>query len=205
MKHTLILLTALLFAPLAALHAADPLPAFPGAEGYGRFAKGGRGGDVYHVTSLEDSGEGSLRDAIKTKKADTPRTIVFEVGGTIKLKKPLRIENLSGLTLAGQTAPGGGITVRDHGVDFRNPSRIRSSRKSSFLSVSDIPLRDPRRLRAPQALGKVDVSDLVLRQRDRGARVFLPLPVVASGALRRQKASKSALDSGSGGPFGRQR
>lgn len=104
--------------------AADTLPAFPGAEGYGRFAKGGRGGDVYHVTNLNDSGEGSLRDAIATKNADVPRTVVFDVGGTIQLKKELRIEGVNGLTLAGQTAPGGGITLRDHGIDFRKCSDV---------------------------------------------------------------------------------
>jgi len=100
------------------------LPAFPGAEGYGRFAKGGRGGDVYHVTRLDDSGAGTLRDAIKTKKADVPRTVVFDVGGTIALKKELRVEGVRGLTLAGQTAPGGGIAVRDHGVRFYRCSDI---------------------------------------------------------------------------------
>ena len=106
---------------LAAAHAiaAERLPAFPGAEGYGRFATGGRGGDVAHVTTLDDDGPGSLRDAIRTKKADVPRTVVFDVGGTIRLKKQLRIERAAGLTLAGQTAPGGGIAIRDHGVEFR--------------------------------------------------------------------------------------
>jgi len=124
MKQISTILASAFFSTLNFLHSAEPLIAFPGAEGYGRFAKGGRGGDVYHVTNVDDSGEGSLRDAIKTKKAETPRTIVFNVGGTIKLKKPLRIENVRGLTLAGQTAPGGGITVRDHGVDFRNCSDV---------------------------------------------------------------------------------
>jgi hypothetical protein len=109
---------------LPALQAAEQLVAFPGAEGYGRFSKGGRGGDVYHVTNLEDSGEGSLRDAIKTKKADVPRTVVFDVGGTIVLKKELRIEGVKGLTLAGQTAPGGGITLRDHGIQFNKCSDV---------------------------------------------------------------------------------
>lgn len=120
MKHLVIVLIA----SFANLNAAEPLIAFPGAEGYGRFAKGGRGGDVYHVTNLNDSGEGSLRDAIKTKKAEVPRTVVFDVGGTIVLKKELRVEGVKGLTLAGQTAPGGGITVRDHGIQFNKCSDV---------------------------------------------------------------------------------
>src|SRR5215210_492497 len=64
--------------------------AFPGAEGFGRFARGGRGGDVYHVTTLADDGSGSLREGIRS--ATGPRTIVFDLSGTIALKSRLVVD-----------------------------------------------------------------------------------------------------------------
>lgn len=89
------------------------IPAFPGAEGGGMYTTGGRSGDVYEVTTLADSGPGSLRDAVSRSNT----TVVFRVGGTIHLESPLKITGTN-LTIAGQTAPGEGITVSDYVTNF---------------------------------------------------------------------------------------
>jgi len=117
-----IILTSYLVAFLTIISNAQDtsFPAFPGAMGGGAQSVGGRGGVVYEVTNLNDSGPGSFREGILM---NVPRTIVFRVGGTINVTNYLEIKN-SNLTIAGQTAPGGGIQI------------ISPNCKSNILSIS---------------------------------------------------------------------
>ena len=92
--------------------------AFPGAQGWGRFATGGRTGSVYHVTNLNDSGSGSLRDAVSQPN----RIVVFDVAGVIRITSRIVFKN--NLYVAGQTAPGEGVTVYGDGVSFSGANNI---------------------------------------------------------------------------------
>src|SRR4051794_6988100 len=85
--------------------------AFPGAEGFGKYTIGGRGGKVMLVSNLNDEGPGSFRDAVEN---NNPKIVVFTVSGTIHLNSKLSIK--SNTTIAGQTAPGGGICLADYPV-----------------------------------------------------------------------------------------
>ena len=106
-------------AAMFATTASAAVPAFPGAEGFGAKATGGRGGDVVHVTNLNDSGPGSLRDAVSRPN----RTVVFDVSGTIMLASRLEISKPN-ITVAGQTAPGDGITLRAHEMMIKNTENV---------------------------------------------------------------------------------
>jgi pectate lyase len=132
----------LVIATLLAVNAAsvgNAVPAFPGAEGYGADTVGGRGGQVIAVTSLADSGPGTLRAALA---ASGPRIIVFRVSGTITVNSRLAITNPY-VTVAGQTAPGGGIQVR------KNPLGVGDA--SAFMSVDNFPTIE------------IDTHDVVIR------------------------------------------
>lgn len=118
--------------------------AFPGAEGYGRFAIGGRGGTVYHVTSLDDDvnnpAEGTFRYGIT--KVSGPRTIVFDVSGYITLKGRLTCSDPY-VTIAGQTAPGEGITFRGAPLGFASDGITRFIRSyRGYAGTKDGPSVD---------------------------------------------------------------
>jgi pectate lyase len=128
------------------LVSAQPL-AFPGAEGFGRFATGGRGGEVVAVTNLNDRGPGSLREAVRAGN----RTVVFHVSGTIGLQSDLLIEH-SNLTIAGQTAPGDGICLRGRPLRLRGANdvilrhlRVRPGPESG-LAIDGIEVRGGRNI-----------------------------------------------------------
>lgn len=125
------------------------VPAFPGAQGFGAAATGGRGGTVVHVTNLNDSGPGSFRDAVSQPN----RIVVFDVGGYIVLQSPVSV--YGNITIAGQTAPGDGIGIMGGEVSLSNKSNI---------IVRNVRFRqgnlDPQH--GKSALGMSNSSDIIL-------------------------------------------
>jgi len=130
MKKTLLTITAAITTMVAIAQA----PAFPGAEGHGRYATGGRGGTIVHVTNLNDSGTGSFRAAVT---GGQNRIIVFDVGGVIALKSDVKFKD--NLTILGQTAPYPGITIRYYTVQpgANNIIRFIRFRRGQEKNIND--------------------------------------------------------------------
>ena len=139
MKRLILFVIALAIGAIAApaSFAQSSAPAFPGAEGFARYTtKGGRGGSVYHVTNLNDSGTGSLRAGLTSSSA---LIIVFDVSGYIDLRSNIKVK--SNKTVLGQTAPGDGITLRYYTVEFTDCDnvivRYLRFRRSQIKDVND--------------------------------------------------------------------
>ena len=120
MKRNLLSLLVLMIMGIMTAQADEQQLAFPGADGYGKYATGGRGGEVYYVTSLDDCSdnnlvEGTLRWAIRHDNGGKPRTILFKVGGTIRLTSKLKFQ-YDDVSILGQTAPGGGICIAGYDI-----------------------------------------------------------------------------------------
>ena len=122
--------------------------AFPGAVGFGRFAQGGRFGEVYHVTNLNDSGTGSFRDAVSQPN----RIVVFDVSGILVLKSEVRCSY--NLTVAGQTAPGDGIMIYGHGVNT-------SDSKNSIFRYLRIRMGDQNGAGQRDAMGQANSKNTI--------------------------------------------
>ena len=124
MKLNKLLAVGLLLATFGQVGAQEKQLAFPGAEGFGRYTTGGRGGKVYHVTTLEDDGKTTTQGTLRWACSQSgPRTIVFDVSGTIQLKSALKLKENT--TLAGQTAPGDGICIAGYQVTLAKNNIIR--------------------------------------------------------------------------------
>lgn len=123
----------LLAASLISAAAMAQVPAFPGAEGHGRYVTGGRGGKIVHVTNLNDSGTGSFREAVKSGN----KIIVFDVAGVIALKSDLKFAD--NITILGQTAPSPGITLRYYTVQpgSNNIIRFLRIRRGQEKNIND--------------------------------------------------------------------
>ncbi len=120
MKKNLLSLLMLLLAGIMTAQADEQQLAFPGADGYGKYVTGGRGGEVCYVTRLDDCTdnqlvEGTLRWAIRHDNGGKPRTILFKVGGTIRLTSKLKFQ-YDDVSILGQTAPGGGICIAGYDI-----------------------------------------------------------------------------------------
>ena len=128
------LLAILLIAVIPAMGQSEKVPAFPGAEGHGRYVTGGRGGKIIHVTNLDDSGDGSFREAVK---GNSKKIVVFDVAGVIALNSDITIGDNT--TILGQTAPAPGITLRYRTVNpgGNNIIRFIRIRRGQERNVND--------------------------------------------------------------------